>query len=260
MIPDEIEMVRAAGIRVGPLYATDPGRPGICSCYRGDQCQHPAKHPLTRSGKDDFTADRPTIERWARRWPGCNWGGRPADDVVVVDIDPRAGGDDSLARLELQHGPLPRTLTAKTGGGGWHYWFTGRSKRGTLGADHPGIDVKGSSGYLVLPPSVHASGRPYEWLDVRPAEYLPGWLHDLLNPPVTHIRRGTHVHPAALIRHVAEATENRNNRLYWAACRIAQQGGDPFILRDAAEKCGLEAVEYEKTLRSAARTYGLVPR
>lgn len=258
--PDEIAMVAAAGVRIGPLYAMDKGRNDACSCFRGEKCESPAKHPIVRNGKDDFTTDAATIAKWARAYPGCNWGGRPTEGVLILDVDPRNGGDDSLARLELENGPLPRTLTAKTGGGGLHLWWTGTARRGNLGTTYPGLDIKTHTGYVVLPPSVHASGSAYEWLDLRSAEYVPQWLHALLNPVVTQVRMGSHVHPAALIRHVAEATADRNNRLFWAACRVAQQGGDPLILREAAQQCGLEPAEYEKTIASAAKTYGQVSR
>lgn len=257
-IPADVEMVRAAGIRVGPLYAMDSGRREVCSCFRAEKCESPAKHPLTKNGKDDFTTDAAVLAHWARSFPGCNWGGRPTEGVFILDVDPRNGGHDSLSKLELEHGPLPQTLTARTGGGGLHIWWTGHTRRGKLGDRYPGLDIKTDTGYVVLPPSVHASGQAYEWLDLRPAEYAPAWLHDLLNPVVTHVRVGKHIHPSALVRHVAESTADRNNRLFWAACRIAQQGGDPFILREAAEKCGLDSAEYEKTLISAAKTYGLV--
>lgn len=256
MIPDEIEMVRAAGIAVGPLYTMDRGRPEACACHLGDKCKSAAKHPLTRNGHYDFTTDASIVARWASRYPGCNWGGRPTEGVYILDVDPRNGGDDSLARMELDHGVWPRTLTARTGGGGLHLWFTGTTRRGKLGDRYPGLDIKTHNGYVVLPPSVHASGRAYEWLDLRSAEYTPTWLHDLLNPPVRHVARSRHFHPSGLVKHVAQATENRNNRLYWAARRVVEQGGDPFILREAATACGLEQSEIEKTLTSAARAAG----
>lgn len=257
MIPDDIEMVREAGIRVGPLHPIDTGRPGVCSCHLGDRCEHPGKHPILTHGVNDFSADRATVERWVRRYPGCNWGGRPDDSAFVLDVDPRHGGDESLSRLELDRGPLPPTLTARTGGGGWHFWFTGTARLGKMGDRYPGLDVKTSRGYLVLPPSVHASGQAYTWLDLRPAEHAPAWMLDMLDPPVKTVRVGTHIHPLGLIRYVTNATTNRNNALFWASCRVAEQGGDPRILREAAVSCGLDLPEIEKTIESATRTYGM---
>lgn len=256
MIPDEVIVAAESGVAIGPLYPPDSGRPGVCSCYRGEACEAPAKHPLTKHGKDDFTDDLAQIAAWARRWPGCNWGGRPPEGVVILDVDPRNGGTDSLAALEMEHGLLPRTLTARTGGDGLHFWFVGPTRRGKLGDAWPGLDVKTHTGYVVLPPSVHASGRAYEWLDLRDAAATPNWLHALLNPPRKSVSHGRTVHPAHLVAHVANATDNRNNRLYWAACRIVEQGGDPAVLTDAGTSCGLDRDEVEKTLASALKAHG----
>ncbi len=46
-----------------------------------------------------------------------------ASGVVVIDIDPRHGGDREFAKLKQRFGLLPRTLTCDTGGGGQHYYF-----------------------------------------------------------------------------------------------------------------------------------------
>ena len=67
------------------------------------------------------------------------------ENLVVVDIDPRNGGDvDALPQ------PLPDTCIARTGGGGLHYLY--RSKNGTKypGKLGPGIDVKKRAGILYL--------------------------------------------------------------------------------------------------------------
>ena len=43
--------------------------------------------------------------------------------VVALDIDPRHGGDESLAQWEVLNGTLPFTKTTLTGGGGRHLLF-----------------------------------------------------------------------------------------------------------------------------------------
>ena len=63
----------------------------------------------------------------AARWPDANWAvatGR-VNDLVVIDIDPRHGGYDSLEEYELNRpeGPLPETLRSSTGGGGRHMFY-----------------------------------------------------------------------------------------------------------------------------------------
>jgi len=65
------------------------------------------------------------IESWWRQWPSANVGvvtGRPSG-LVVVDIDPRHGGIDSMRRLVDEHGPLPSGPRVRTGSGGWHLLF-----------------------------------------------------------------------------------------------------------------------------------------
>lgn len=89
--------------------------------------------------------------------------------LVVVDVDPRNGGDET-ARSLVSRGLLPPTAWVRTGGGGAHLYYrhpgrsvpcsTGKPGRG-LG---PGVDVRGDGGYVVAPPSIHPdTGQPYCW-------------------------------------------------------------------------------------------------
>lgn len=103
--------------------------------------------------------------------------------LVVLDVDPRHGGNKSLRELEREHGPLPKTMSSVTGGGGRHYYFShpgGEVRNRTNIA--PGIDLRGDGGCIVAPPSVHPSGKPYRWVKGRsPGQLtlalLPDWLH-----------------------------------------------------------------------------------
>ncbi len=89
--------------------------------------------------------------------------------LLVLDIDPRDGGDETLAELIKQHGELPPTLEVRTGGGGRHLYFEHPGdKRGFVKKIGPGVDVK-ANGYVVAPPSVHESGGVYEWSDPHAA-------------------------------------------------------------------------------------------
>src|SRR5213076_1362207 len=74
------------------------------------------KVPVTARGHLDATTDPEQIAAWWRRcpWAGIGLACRPSG-LVVVDIDPRNGGDDSLHDLERQHGTLPETPTSGTG-------------------------------------------------------------------------------------------------------------------------------------------------
>ncbi len=162
---------------------------GDCACGAGRGCPSPGKHPLTPHGFKDATTDPQAVTAWWRnRRPGANIGGVPPAGVVVLDVDPRNGGEESLYRLQLDHGRLPETLTCLTGGGGYHYYFAVPVDMGPLVSKlAEGIDVKvGATGSLVLPPSMHKSGERYRW-DVPPRlqRPVPGpeWLVGLLVKP-----------------------------------------------------------------------------
>ncbi|GAA2855463.1 hypothetical protein GCM10010472_10950 [Pseudonocardia halophobica] len=250
-VPADVLGCIQSGASVLPLHwRTDEG---TCSC--GADCgNNAAKHPLTRNGKDDATTDPAIVVEWAARWPRCNWGIRPPEGVVVVDVDPRNGGHETLARLQDEHGALPRTLTARTGGGGVHLWLTMHGpSRGRLGQ---GVDIKRNSGYLVAPPSVHITGGRYEWVDRRPSAVAPAWLRSLLDPTPPRPRNApTTGDLAPLVKFVSAAQEGERNRsLYWAMCRAAEAGHDLAPLIDAGIGIGLTPHEAHAAARSAQRT------
>ncbi|MCE9567001.1 MAG: bifunctional DNA primase/polymerase [Planctomycetes bacterium] len=131
------------------------------------------------------SSDETQLKAWATMYKGCNWIHVPNDAEAVLDVDPRHGGDALLARLETENGPLPRTVRSRTGGGGWHYYFT----------SPPGLQVKqnilacegltlaaGSRMGVVVPPSRHRSGGVYSW-DLAPWDgaraAIPDWLLQL---------------------------------------------------------------------------------
>jgi hypothetical protein len=130
------------------------------------------------------------VEDWFRRWPRANVGivTGAISGLVVVDVDPRHGGDQSLAQLAREHGPLPRTMEALSGGGGRHLYFAhpGGQVRNQVEMA-PGIDLRGDGGFIVAPHSVHPSGKRYIWRDghgpqdLAPAP-LPHWLQERITP------------------------------------------------------------------------------
>ncbi len=179
------------GIPVFPLHGVAAG---LCSC-RNAECEHPGKHPRTAHGFKDAATDHSQIERWWRQWADANIGVPTgvASDLFVVDVDPRNGGDESFERLIAQHGALPDTAEQITGGGGCHIVFTNPSVpvRKTLA---PGIDLKGDGGYIVVAPSIHLSGKRYQWDGLagvkallRPAA-VPIWLLELSKVGSNHVR------------------------------------------------------------------------
>ena len=156
---------------------------GKCSC--GLDCKKPGKHPRTKHGFKDATVDQQQIRQWWKQWPDAPIAiaTGAASSMLVVDIDPRSGGDKTWWRLVNEHGLPPAGLVVTTGSGGSHYYMRApgypvKSKAGALGK---GVDVKCDGGYVVAPPSLHDSGARYSWNpgctpgDVDPEE-APAWL------------------------------------------------------------------------------------
>jgi hypothetical protein len=139
------------------------------------------KVPRIASWPTQATREEATVRRWWRTWPTADIGIATGAGLLVLDIDPRHGGDGSLAELERAHGPLPETPRVLTGGGGVHLYFTVDQPIGNRAGLALGIDLRGYGGYVVAPPSVHASGRRYVWElgaspDDVPLAPAPGWL------------------------------------------------------------------------------------
>ncbi|TVQ80560.1 MAG: DNA primase [Bradymonadales bacterium] len=162
---------------------------GGCSCRRS-RCSSIGKHPITSQGLRDASLDERVIQVWSAACPAANIGiaAGGQSGFFVLDIDEKSGGFDSLRDLERTWGELPDTVRVLTGGGGVHYYFA-YPKSGfvkTRVSLCPGIDVRSDGSYVVAPPSVHASGRTYEWeIDHSPDDiYLrpaPDWLVSLIN-------------------------------------------------------------------------------
>jgi hypothetical protein len=120
-----------------------------------------------------------------------NIGGVVPEGRIVIDIDPRSGGLESIDALTGSHGPFPVTPTAITGGGGFHSYFllppgVDVPSGGSLAASgYPGAEWKAAGSQVVLPPSVHQSGRAYHWepgfaLGQVPIVPIPDWLLQLI--------------------------------------------------------------------------------
>jgi Virulence-associated protein E/Bifunctional DNA primase/polymerase, N-terminal len=148
------------------------------------RCGSPGKHPRTSKGFQDASKDPATVRRWWMRWPKANIGipTGAASGTVVLDIDPRNGGDAMLAELLQEHGELPETPHQLTGGGGSHYVFQRPAADYVTGRPIArGVDVKADGGYIIVAPSGHISGRRYGWeltavVGELPLAPLPDWI------------------------------------------------------------------------------------
>ena len=146
-------------------------------------CRPREKIPLTRHGFKDASADQDTIRRWWTEHPEANIAvpTGPSSGWLVLDIDPRAGGDQTVEALITKYGRWPDTAEAMTGGGGRHVVFrhVGGLRSGRIGE---GLDLKTTGGYIVVAPSLHPSGTLYSWDGIEGKDALkhlaepPGWL------------------------------------------------------------------------------------
>ena len=232
------------GMAVLPLHhPVDDGGTLRCSCRQAD-CSQPAKHPfgrLVRNGLKDASNDPDVVRGWFTDAPvniGIATGF--SSGIVAIDVDPRHGGDETLAELERQHGALPSTWRFLTGGGGEHILFRhpgGRvaNSAGTLGR---GLDVRGDGGYIVAPPSHHICGRTYEIsVDHHPDEVVlgdpPPWLLSKLQGRGSSGANGTNVHWRELVRSGASEGQ-RNDTVARVAGALLGRRVDPHLTLELA--------------------------
>jgi len=281
----------SAAERGFPVIPLSPTKlPALRSPHRGDpepvQCR--GECGLPGHGVHDATADTAGVRAlfaaapWATGYGiAC---GRPPHHLIGIDLDTKSPHDspdravsDSVAALQhlaLRHlFTIPETVTILTPSGGRHLWLTGPPDvvvPNSASRLAPGIDVRGSGGYLVGPGSVSAHGA---YRLAPGAAYLspapcPRALLRLISPPA----RPPHAHPTTqprpssppsqspgqgLVQFVLAAHEGQlNTRLFWAACRAYENGfGDELAdaLTDAAIHAGLTEQEARATIASANR-------
>jgi len=245
-----------------PLLPVCAGAHRECSGHRG---KHPAcqwsRASTTRAGM---------VRAWFSRAPR-NVGIDCGKSVLLV-LDEDAPGE--LNRLCAKHGhELPDTFTVATGKGQHLYY---RQPEGASFTNSPGairgyrIDVRGRGGYVVGPGSLHHTGRMYQVAADAPIAPLPEWIAELLTAKQALGSTESHFHGTArhgyrasaigLIRTVLEAAEGeRNSRLHWSACRMAERvrAGQftadtaEAMLLDAAKEVGLGEADALATITSA---------
>ena len=132
------------------------------------------KKPIMDSWKSYQTtpATREQIEAWWTENPQANIGVLTGaiSGIIVIDLD----GPRAVDLLRSARVLVPHTASVSTGRGHHAYYkHPGYHVTGTanLLTDNAGsnVDVRGDGNYVVAPPSVHGSGRVYQW--VIPPEF-----------------------------------------------------------------------------------------
>jgi hypothetical protein len=227
------------GWHVFPVHHMTPEG---CSCGHRDYSR-PGKHPRTRRGHASATTTTPRIRRW--------WGAHPEDNIgvatedsglLVIDIDPRHNGDVTWDEVVSHLGrEIEETLTVVTGGGGRHlYYVVPESLRvpSRANALGPGVDVRAAGGYVIAPPSSHASDGTYRFTSLFHDDPIdaPLALLDLLTSPSRDAVEDNHrTRQTPVAGQVAAAVfeGERNDRLFRRACGMRGRGAtDGQILEE----------------------------
>lgn len=192
-----------------------------------------SKVPLTKNGFKDATTDAAKIREWWTQNPNANIGitAGAMSGFWVLDIDGDEG-ESSLSKLEAQNSNLRHSLEVITGGGGRHIYFKWpqeheiRCSAGKIGA---GLDIRANGGYVVAPPSLHSSGRNYEW-SVDSADIIaeaPSWLLSLVKVSPQGQKNPSEVDWASLLQGVSEGS--RNDSLARLAGKLLGHRLDPYF-------------------------------
>jgi hypothetical protein len=121
------------------------------------------KRPASAHGVHDATTDIEQIKRWWSANPEFNIGIAAGEKsgIVVFDIDPRNGGDDSWDDFTTEHGAVPDGICQLTAGGGQHY--IAQWREGLKSCElRKGVDFLAGGRYFVVAPS-SVNGRDYTW-------------------------------------------------------------------------------------------------
>jgi hypothetical protein len=155
------------GLRVIPVHGIKGTK---CTCGVRS-CSSPGKHPRIRWGAAQMSED--DLRSWWEKFPESNVGivtGR-VSGIAVIDID----GEKGLASLEkagFLFKDFPPTPTVRTGGRGFHliYKMPEDLSVKTRAGIYQNVDIRGEGGLIVAPPSLHASGRIYSWIEGKSLE------------------------------------------------------------------------------------------
>lgn len=239
-------------------------------------CAPGGKRPLTAHGFQDASADLTVISSWWRRQPDANigvpTGAVGGIDVVDVDVHDTGSGYAAFEHARRAGFVEGWAWMVRTPSGGLHAYFLRTDQRQQRSWQVPGkhIDFRGDGGYIIVPPSQVTSddgvSRSYQQIavaeDRRPGPVDAAGLRGFLDPP-RPMRPppdlpSTGARPDKLAAWVASRPEGaRNGGLFWAACRMAEEGHDlsatTSLLGEAAYAAGLPEREAMATIRSAYR-------
>lgn len=243
-------------------------------------CVPGGKQPLTEHGFHDASTDPLVVGRWWRSWPDANIGvpTGAASGLLVVDVDVHGpvSGFEAFGRAEYAGLVDGWTVMVNTPSGGMHGYYpaTPSAVQPCWQAGQAGVDFRGDGGYVIVPPSVLPSDGELVSYRIRavntePTEFVDAQqLRDFLDPrptlaPHSHPPFGRDADASRLATWLGRQATDRNLKLFWASCRLAEGG---VALADALDALVTVAQsdfgerEITRTVYSAYRTVHAVPR
>lgn len=224
----------------------------VCSPLMGQHshgsqpCGSPGKRPLV--SWEPYQRTLPTAadaRQWWGRWPLANIGMATGVlcGIVVLDCD-----SGEARQMAMDRGGLDKTPAVFTGKpGGVHYWLAHPiDEVRNFASKLPGMDFRGDGGYVLLPPSRHASGAQYRWADntagMRAAP-VPPWLMAMLRGSGTPDSGLQGDREALDYDAILGGTDEggRDDFLFRAACRFRRddipRAAAEAMIRQAARAC-----------------------
>ena len=149
-------------------------------------CVAGGKEPAVPGGVYDATTDAKIIDEWWQLLPDANVAVAcgAISGIFAIDVD-GPEGEETIRKLEERFDPLPPSIECVTGGGGRHVYYRlgeHRVPKNTVGKIGPHVDTRSDGGFCVVPPSIHSTGRRYEWSVDSASEFkdAPDWIHALM--------------------------------------------------------------------------------
>jgi hypothetical protein len=144
-------------------------------------CAPRSKTPAISDNLTRATRDADQIRQWWHENPGYNiaLATGSKSGVFVVDVDGPVG------KAWLERHTLPDTVSVETVRGP-HFYFqmpVGKDIRNSAGVIAEKVDVRGTGGYVLVPPSIHPDGPTYRWGRFKTVAEAPAWLLDQLCGP-----------------------------------------------------------------------------
>lgn len=187
-----------------PLYSVRDG--GVCSCGKED-CASPGKHPLFRYNWKIIASNKPEkVLGWFEAYNKMNFGlatGRLSKItnkyLVVIDVD---ATEHPFIKT------LPNTFSYRTGSGGHHFWFWSKYPvKNSVSLLANKVDVRGTDGYVVIPPSKHKKGNYNNINNVAIADLPQSIVSVLLAKPQPKVVAKKPKSQTSSVRHSAWVTQ-----------------------------------------------------